>query len=328
MGGGKHRAATTDRVAAHTPPPTPPERIHTPVIPAPPFPSFLRAPFRHSCAGRNRANRHSCAGRNHPPSPFPNSSLPPKRGEVRWGVGGTERPPSVHPSPPFTRHSRAPPPPLSVIPAQAGTAPPVIPAQAGTTPTPLPPSPIHPSPLLGGRLGGGWEAPSRHQRSSGRPRSPPRTPPERIHTPVIPASPLPSFLRRQEPRKPSFPAQAGTTPPHLQHSYPLSSPSVIPAPPHPVIPAQAGMGAAASACMRCASRDGPPNAHRRTRPHLARVPACAGMTELRNPWGSEERTRSVRPLATSHPPPNLPPKRSLLQKADLGPARGCRPDRA
>ena len=66
------------------------------------------------------------------PAPFPNSSLPPSRGEVRWGVEGCERLPtallhpdrlcltSVHPrSPSFllsSRHSC----PLSVIPAQAG----------------------------------------------------------------------------------------------------------------------------------------------------------------------------------------------------------------
>ena len=43
--------------------------------------------------------RHSCAGRNprtHAPSPlFPNSSLPPKRGEVRWGVRRPERAPAI-----------------------------------------------------------------------------------------------------------------------------------------------------------------------------------------------------------------------------------------
>ena len=36
----------------------------------------------------------------------------------------------------------------------------VIPAQAGTHLAPTPPSPIHPSPLPGGRLGGGWNAAS------------------------------------------------------------------------------------------------------------------------------------------------------------------------
>ena len=67
-------------------------------------PSFPRPPSRHSCAGRN------------PPShlPSPNSSLPPLRGEVRWGVGGNERLPTARltprsptPSAPL-RHTRAP----------------------------------------------------------------------------------------------------------------------------------------------------------------------------------------------------------------------------
>ena len=51
------------------------------------------AALRHPCG----QFRHSCAGRNPraptpapPPLPFPNSSLPPFRGEVRWGVGGSE----------------------------------------------------------------------------------------------------------------------------------------------------------------------------------------------------------------------------------------------
>ena len=57
-------------------------------------------------------------------------------------------------------------------------------------PTPiLAPSPMHPSPLPGGRLGGGWNAAS--QRTS---RAAPRSPMSR---------PSPSFLRRQEP-SPTF----------------------------------------------------------------------------------------------------------------------------
>ena len=67
----------------------------------------------------------------HPAHPFPNSSLPPFRGEVRWGVGGSEpAPPALlHPDR-LSRHSCAPlasflrptviPAPPSVIPAQAG----------------------------------------------------------------------------------------------------------------------------------------------------------------------------------------------------------------
>ena len=72
------------------------------------------APFRHSCVGRN-------LGSPTPPPPFPNSSLPPSRGEVRWGVGRCEPPPPV-PHAPIAH-----PLPLPVIPAPL----PVIPAQAG-----------------------------------------------------------------------------------------------------------------------------------------------------------------------------------------------------
>jgi len=46
----------------------------------------------------------------------------------------------------------------------------------------LPPSPIHPSPLLGGRLGGGWEAASVRRAGACAPIAPP-------------VSPLPPFLR-------------------------------------------------------------------------------------------------------------------------------------
>ena len=62
-----------------------------------------------------------------------------------------------------------------------------------------PPSPIHPSPLLGGRLGGGWEAASQHRRSLA-PQAPTPAAAPRISPSVIPVSPSPSFLRRQEPR--------------------------------------------------------------------------------------------------------------------------------
>ena len=81
--------------------------------------------------------------------------------------------------------NRAPP---STVPAYAGMT---EWAQAGTHPTPSSPPPIHPSPLLGGRLGGGWEAPSVHQRPSGRPPTP--------HHHSRPLSVIP--------------AQAGTAPP-------------------------------------------------------------------------------------------------------------------
>ena len=58
-------------------------------------PSFLRLIFRHSCASSSvipaQAGTH-CAHRHLPSTyPLPDSSLPPFRGEVRWGVGGCER---------------------------------------------------------------------------------------------------------------------------------------------------------------------------------------------------------------------------------------------
>ena len=93
MGGAAHRATTSNRVPARTPP----KRIHTTVIPAP---TVISAPFRHSCA------------------PFPS----------------------------FLRR------------------------QELTHPNTHPPSPIHPSPLPGGRLGGGCDAPNAHHRPSARPR--------------------------------------------------------------------------------------------------------------------------------------------------------------
>ena len=108
----------------------------------PPLPSFLRS------------LRHSCAGRNPPPTthttPLPQFIPPPSQGEVRWGVEARERargrcdgPRSPTQPPPQARCLQ---PPAAVIPAQAGT----------TRPPPTPsPSPIHPSPLPGGRLGGG-----------------------------------------------------------------------------------------------------------------------------------------------------------------------------
>ena len=201
----------------------------------------------------------------------------------------------------------------SVIPAQAGTAAgSVIPAQAGTagerrqerrrgpsflrrqepaharTPSP-PSSPIHPSPLLGGRLGGGCGAPSGCQRSS--------TPP--AATPRIASTATPRIAPTAAARIAQPPQRASPQPP--QRAPP---PTAIPAPPL-VIPAQAGMGGAVPACAgmtverAAGGRSWPPT------PHLtsplkggrdefswgsglvrvgcvrwgARVPACAGMTE-------------------------------------------------
>ena len=76
-------------------PEPPPPAVRAPIAeatgrapPDPPTPSLSAIPtppFRHSCAGRN----HATSSAHHPTKhhPFPNSSLPPSRGEVRWGVG-------------------------------------------------------------------------------------------------------------------------------------------------------------------------------------------------------------------------------------------------
>ncbi len=133
--------------------------------------SFLR-PLRHSCAGRNL----------HAPTPLPYSlppihpsPLPGGRLGGGWEVASKRRPLFLHPDGPSSflrplRHSCA--------------------GRNLRAPTPLPYSlpPIHPSPLPGGRLGGGWEVASQRWPLSPTPRS----------LLVIPAPP-PSFLRRQEP---------------------------------------------------------------------------------------------------------------------------------
>ena len=195
-------------------------------------PPPLSHPFRHSCApppsflrrqepaqpttdrttpnirqrreapqsGRREAEAHSskagrpdsCLRRNDgsvnpptpTPAPFPNSSLPPSRGEVRWGVEARE---------PRTKPRSQPDPP------PATPAPPSRHSCAGRNhPPPLnnpPPSPIHPSPLPGGRLGGGWESrastaavphPIRHSCAGRNPRS------------RRPIAPIPSIRQRRE----------------------------------------------------------------------------------------------------------------------------------
>ena len=115
MGGGRLRASTSDRV------PLPPHssRVHprfrtllrspphTPPPPSlflpPPPPSFLRR--------QKPGNLHPQYPPQHPANPhtFPNSSLPPSRGEVRWGVRRNERPPATEcpsrPTPPERIHA-------------------------------------------------------------------------------------------------------------------------------------------------------------------------------------------------------------------------------
>ena len=221
LGGGWNAARIRCRCFTPRSPPTP-----LSIIPRP-YPSY-HTPIRHTTPlSVILRSSPSFLRRQEPPTPTPapspNSSLPPLRGEVRWGVGRRAHPLSLlhtpiappplsvisralsvisralsvipHPYPsyhaPF-RHTA----PLSVIPAQAGTHPPQHP----------PPPPIHPSPLPGGRLGGGWN-PARIRCRCFAPRSPPTPYPPyhapfpsflRRQEPVIP-HPYPSFLRRQEP---------------------------------------------------------------------------------------------------------------------------------
>ena len=179
----------------------------------------VRARSRSSLGAPTPPLRHSCAGRNpHPHIPFPNSSLPPSRGEVRWGVEAPSHrhQPCAPRSPISLLLRRIPRPPTSFL-----RPPPSFLRRQEPRPshTRTSPSPIHPSPLPGGRLGGGWKPPShRHQPCA--PRSPIPLPPRHScaplrHScagrnprppPVIPA-PLPSVI----------PAQAGTRPP-TRHS--------------------------------------------------------------------------------------------------------------
>ena len=152
------------------------------------------------------------AGTPHPPTlpRFPNSSLPLLGGRLGGGCEATSHrrrsfaPPIAHaaPRPPHARLSP------TGIPAPphrhscAGRNP-----RAPKAPSQSTPSPIHPSPLLGGRLGGGCGAPSHRRRSFAPPiihaappiaHAAPPTATARIVSIIIPAPPLPSFLRRQE----------------------------------------------------------------------------------------------------------------------------------
>ena len=100
MGGGRSRASASRS-------PTPPI-AHA--IPPPSFPrAFFVIPAQ---AGMTRGGRNDgkC---DHAPAPAhslpsPNASLPPSRGEVRWGVGGPARPPAAlhHPRAPFSSFLR------------------------------------------------------------------------------------------------------------------------------------------------------------------------------------------------------------------------------
>ena len=187
-----------------------------------------RASFRHSCAGRNPRNPHRRD------LPFPNSSLPPSRVSCkmpnfggsadqalsgrhlrvcagsailqetpfRGRLGGGWNAPNRHRRS-YTPRSPTPTPlphPCALFRHSCAGRNPPRPA-----PSPAPtPSPIHPSPLKGGRLGGGWNAPSRHRRPARPDR--PRQPLSLISAPLS-----------------VIPAQAGTYPPHNTRLHPNSS---------------------------------------------------------------------------------------------------------
>ncbi len=181
MGGGRLRAGDYGRAQPQslTQPPTRGWRLSRHSCPFPP--SFLR--------------------RQEPPPPpptsFPNSSLPPLRGEARWGVGGHEPATTAAPSPnrPLNRHH------------EVGASP-VIPAPsprhscAGRNHHHHPTSPCPNSslpPLRGeARWGGGRLRAGDYGRAQPQP---PAQPPARERSLSRHSCPFPpSFLRRQKPR--------------------------------------------------------------------------------------------------------------------------------
>ena len=182
-----------------------PDRPATPPSPLCPLPSFLR--------------------RQEPTHPsvrlHPNSSLPPSRGEVRWGVGSHKPAPPAVPRPDrlapgiFTRiaHSA----PLPSTPALAARISPI------PSPTPrLPPPPIHPSP------------PSRGEARWG----------VRNHKPAPPAVPRPDLLTpgiftriahsaRHTRAHHGYPAEPSAQAPNRRPTRPAQSPCCAASDPRP-----------------------------------------------------------------------------------------------
>ena len=129
-------------------------------------------------------------------------------------------PGSARPAPQI-RHTRAPPRVSRRAPHRASA-----PSPNSSLPLRKGDSPIHPSPLEGGRLGGGWESraatgratprsltpfPLHHPHSPSVTPTPPPLPPLPLrypHSPSVIPAPPPSFLRRQEPTRRSPPALA------------------------------------------------------------------------------------------------------------------------
>ncbi len=149
-------------VRGHEPPPPP--ALHAPITHATRHaPSFPRHP-------PSFLRRQQPTAPQHPfPAPFPNSSLPPSRGEVRWGVERHEPPPpALHtPITHATRHPRHP----RATPRHS-CAPSVIPAQAGTRAARNPPLPPTPATL---RTGVPNHAPPPATRPTRTPRRQPHT---------------------------------------------------------------------------------------------------------------------------------------------------------
>ena len=216
MGGGSHRAS-----ASRPPTPRSPIRHYLPhpVIPAqagtranPVTPAPL---LRHPRAGRNPPAHNADLA---PPLPQ-NSSLPPFRGEVRWGVGATEPAPAAlqHPDRRSAITCPTPSPPPRQEPAQAPSflrrqepaPPPVTPAQAGTRTSPVIPALLAVIPAQAGTR-----------------------------------APTPSFLRRQEPGLQPAP----------RHSIPAGAMHNADALPH----ALAARGLACRPAARAASYPPPP----------------------------------------------------------------------
>ena len=141
--------AGTTHQARPAPIPTPRLRRPRPLRHTCPFPSFLRRqePRRSptpalaaSISPRPPPTRH--------PRPFPNSSLPPTRGEVRWGVGSHEPTHQARPAPITTPHLHRPRPlrrTYALPPSYLRPLPSFLRRQEPPT-RHLRPSPIHPSP--------------------------------------------------------------------------------------------------------------------------------------------------------------------------------------
>ena len=179
----------------HSHAPSPPFPRPLSVIPTPP-PSFLRR------QEPNRPPRRPTPPAAPTPRPFPNSSLPPLRGEVRWGVGGPERasavashsnrplhPPCRHVALPtilaaLIRHSRAP----SVIPAQAGTQPPATTPRSTSSAQPSPTLPNSSLPPSRGEVRWGVGGPEPSSAVVSHPKRP-------FHPPMSPFPPFPRPLR-------------------------------------------------------------------------------------------------------------------------------------